>query len=529
MPSYPDQIPVVVVGAGPTGLTAANLLASLGVNTIVLERESAPLNLPRAIVLDDEGARTLQAIGLQDTYVAATLASKGAKYYDQDGTCFAAVGAGPRNFGFAKKNYILQPELETALRSRFEEQAPGMLRFDSEVTQIDQSCDGADVTVTDRDGAQHRIKTSWVLACDGGRSPIRERLGLEMSGDTYAEDWIVVDMMDDPDLTLFSKFFCNAERPAVSIPAPSGGRRYEFMVLPGETREAVLEDAFLQDLLAPHRVYHPDKVLRKTVYTFHARLVERFRDGRILLLGDAAHLTPPFAGQGMNAGLRDTHNVAWKVAANIRGGADASVLDTYETERRGPAWNMIQLAVAMGGIVMPIAPDQLRFRELLLGALAPFPAVLDYLVEMRFKPKPEYGAGLFLDLERPQFEAAMPGAMIPQPRVGQDDNWQLLDLHMGPGFALIGQGKEAAAALQQLSKRALGGLPLSRIDLDLSEAPTSGALTAQDPIAARPLRTHRDQILLIRPDRYCAAACAPGDLNQMLQRYENLLSTGLAS
>ncbi|MEM8730684.1 MAG: bifunctional 3-(3-hydroxy-phenyl)propionate/3-hydroxycinnamic acid hydroxylase [Pseudomonadota bacterium] len=526
MQPYPEHIPVVVVGAGPTGLTVASLLASYGVDCVVLERESAPLNLPRAIVLDDEGARTLQAIGLQHSYVDQTSASEGAKYYDQDGTCFATVGAGPRNFGFAKKNYILQPELESALRKQLEDRAPGALRFEAEVTQIDQRPDGAVVTVTDRSGAAHQIDTRWVLACDGGRSPIRERLGLAMAGDTYAEDWIVVDTLDDPDTTLFSKFFCNPERPAVSIPAPGGGRRYEFMVLPGETRAAVLEDAFLAELLAPHRVYDTAKVLRKTVYTFHARLVERFCEGRVVLLGDAAHLTPPFAGQGMNAGLRDTHNVAWKVAANLRGGAAPAVLDTYETERRDAAWGMIQLAVAMGDIVMPIAPDQLRFRDLLLSALAPFPAVLDYLVEMRFKPKPEYKDGLFLDLDAPQFEAALPGAMIPQPEVGREGQWQLLDTLMGPGFALIGQGPEAAAALDRLGRHDLMGLPLACVQLDLSPSPAPGADTTRDPAISRPLRTHRDQILLIRPDRYCAAACAPEDLDHMLVRYEALLTDG---
>lgn len=528
MQPYSEHVPVVVVGAGPTGLTVANLLASYGVKCAVLERESAPLNLPRAIVLDDEGARTLQAIGLHRSYIAAATASQGAKYYDQDGRCFATVGAGQRNFGFAKKNYIFQPELETALRERLDVQAPGALRFDTEVTRIDQTGDSAVVVVTDRAGTEHRIATDWVLACDGGRSPIRERLGLAMSGDTYAEDWIVIDTLDDPDPTLFSKFFCNAERPAVSIPAPAGGRRYEFMVLPGETRETVLEDAFLSELLAPHRVYDPAKVLRKTVYTFHARLVERFRDGRILLLGDSAHLTPPFAGQGMNAGLRDTHNVAWKIAATLNGGADAAVLDSYETERRGPAWDMIQLAVAMGGIVMPIAPDQLRFRELLMKALAPFPAVLDYLVEMRFKPKPEYRDGLFLDLDAPSFEAALPGAMIPQPQVGRDGDWQLLDEHLGPGFALIAQGPDAAAALDRLTRRDLMGLPLAKVRLDLSPSPAAGALTALDPVIGRPLRTHRDQILLVRPDRYCAAAGAPGELAQMLTRYEALMATWTA-
>ena len=158
------------------------------------------------------------------------------------------------------------------MRDRLEEQAQGSLRFSSNVVDVETSSDGAVVTVEAADGTRHRIATQWVLACDGGRSPIRERLGIALSGNTYRQDWIVIDMSDDPDRSLFSKFFCSSIRPAVSVPAPNGGRRYEFMVLPGEDREKVLTPDFLAGLLKPFRRYDERDVLRKTVYTFHARI-----------------------------------------------------------------------------------------------------------------------------------------------------------------------------------------------------------------------------------------------------------------
>ncbi|WP_339765032.1 bifunctional 3-(3-hydroxy-phenyl)propionate/3-hydroxycinnamic acid hydroxylase [uncultured Hoeflea sp.] len=524
MDSYPAEIPVVIVGGGPAGLTAANLLAVYGVECIVLERESEPLNLPRAIVLDDEGLRTFQVFGIDKTYIDKAAISDGSRYYDDAGTCFAQTGAGLTTYGFCKRYFINQPELETELRDRLEQQLPGALRFSSEVLDIVQEGDHAVVMIRDGSGATHVIRTSWVLACDGGRSPIRERLGIAMSGSTYKQDWIVLDMLNDPDSSNFSKFMCSSTRPAVSVPAPRGGRRYEFMVLSGETREQVLDDAFLADLLKPYRTLDAGDVVRKTVYTFHARMAESFRHGRILLLGDAAHLTPPFAGQGMNAGFRDAHNVAWKIASVLNGGASPAILDSYEEERRKPAWDMIQLAVTMGNFIMPSNAEQVMFRDLLIKALEPFPNVRDYLIQMRFKPKPRYGAGLFLDIDTPIFEASLVGEMVPQPAIIANETETLLDEILGVGFALIGQSDGAKHAMSKFGRTSLLGLPLVTLDLNTMGRTTQTAVRSTGTDTERPLLTHRDQILLIRPDRYCAAAIFPDDLEEALSRYETLFS-----
>lgn len=527
MTHYPCAVPVVIIGAGPTGLTLANLLATYGVDFIILDREPGPLNLPRAIVLDDEGARTLQVFGLDKTYVASTVAAIGSRYYADNGVCFAETGAGPMSYGFAKRQYIYQPELEAVLRDTLEQQRPGSLFYSSEV--IDITCEGQEpiVLVSSPGGDVHRIRAGWVAACDGGRSPVRERLGIAMSGNTYKQDWIVLDMTDDPDQSRFSKFFCSNVRPTVSVPAPQGGRRYEFMLLPGETREEVLKPDFLSNLLQPFRAYDEAHVLRKTVYTFHARIADRFRDRRIVLLGDAVHLTPPFAGQGMNAGLRDAHNVAWKLAAHILGGASDAILDSYDSERRKPAWDMIQLAVSMGNFVMPVGEEDIRFRDHLLKALEPFPAVKDYLITMRFKPKPRHGDGLYLDLALQSLEASLVGEMIPQPMVTRDDSACRLDALMGPGFALVAQSRSCAEALERNRRDDMMGLPLKKVVLasGLLE-PGEGAwqIAATEAAIARPLLTHRDQIMLVRPDRYCAAVFSPEELAEGLERYVSLMA-----
>ncbi|MBZ9694949.1 bifunctional 3-(3-hydroxy-phenyl)propionate/3-hydroxycinnamic acid hydroxylase [Mesorhizobium sp. CO1-1-9] len=517
---YPKRISVVIAGAGPTGLTTANLLASYGVDCVVLEREAAPLNLPRAIVLDDEGMRTLQAFGLHDSYAKKSLPAVGARYIADDGTVFAETGAGSEDYGFPKRQYIYQPELEDALRTRLEEKAPGTLQFSSEVVSFENHLHGVTVKARHANGQTYTIEAQWLLACDGGRSPIREALNITMVGNTYSQDWIVLDTIGDADTSRFSKFFCSNTRPMVSIPAPNTGRRYEFMLLPGESREQVLQPDFLASLLKPHRPYDEAQILRKTVYTFHARMAEKLLDRRVILMGDAAHMTPPFAGQGMNAGLRDAHNIAWKVAATILGGADAKILDSYESERRKPAWDMIQLAVVMGDFVMPLSAEQIAFRNQLLTALQPFPAVRDYLVQMRFKPKPRHGGGLYIDLDRPEFDASLVGEMIPQPELDIDGKKLRLDDMLGDGFALIAQDKNGAEALEALPFNGFAGLSLAKVFL-----PMEAVKKARPFSAARPYRTHRDQILLVRPDRYCAAAFWPQHLEDGLDAYRTLLGS----
>ncbi len=509
--------PVAIIGAGPVGLTTGLLLAEYGVRSVILERYPAPADMPRAIILDDEGARVLQCFGLDRSYVSTLKGADGAAYFDDAGEMFARVGAGPEVYGYPKRFYIHQPQLEAALHEAVAATPHCEVRFGMHVTGLEQDATGASLQI---EGAPD-MRADWVVAADGANSPMRCRLGIGMRGSSYAQDWIVLDTLNDPDPANFTRFICSAARPHVLVPAPNGGKRYEFMMLPGETREEVLADTFLRELLAPYRSLEAENLQRKTVYTFQARIADRFRVGRVLLAGDAAHLTPPFAGQGMNAGLRDASNIAWKLAAVIRGDAADALLDSYFAERRDPAWAMIQLAVAMGDVVMPETSEKLAFREQLLEAMAPFPAVQDYLLKMKFKPKPRYDAGVFVDLDDQPFEASLVGEMIPQPDVAAAKDAVKLDALLGNGFALIAQDQAGAAALSGLELDTLAGLPVARVVLDLNGK--SPGARVNDP-CAKPLRTHRDQIMLIRPDRYCAGAFAPEDLGAGLRAFEAMLN-----
>ncbi|MFK7751746.1 MAG: bifunctional 3-(3-hydroxy-phenyl)propionate/3-hydroxycinnamic acid hydroxylase [Sedimentitalea sp.] len=518
----PQHCPVVIVGAGPTGLTMGLLLAQYGVKSLILDRNSAPMDIPRAIVLDDEGARTLQCFGADQTYMQHTVEGQGAEYIDDNGVTFGKVGSGAETYGFAKRHFINQPEMEAALHSHVARSDLCRVMFNTEVTDLQDNGARVFLDVTGETDAPGQITADYVVAADGGRSAIREKLGIEMIGSTYSQDWIVIDTKNDPDTARHSKFFCSVHRPHVSVPAPNGGRRYEFMLLPGETHADVLAPDFVTQLLAPYRSVGPGDIVRNTVYTFHARIAEQFRVGRVFLAGDAAHLTPPFAGQGMNAGLRDASNLSWKLACVLANGARPSILDSYFDERRAPAWAMIQLAVAMGDIVMPLAPEQQMFRAHLLASIAPFPGVQDYLLKMKFKPRPRCDQGLFLDLDDQLLEASIVGEMVPQPDITLGGESAKLDAALGNGFSLIAQDQAGAKALENVSDETFCGLPLSRVVLEnrTGATPKFSAKVLDD--RGKLLRTHRDQVLLIRPDRYCAAALSVDALDHGLARYRAL-------
>lgn len=530
MTSFPARIPVLIVGAGPIGLTLANLLGSEGVDVLVVERNGTTCDLPRAVALDDEGARTLDAAGLTPRINDITFEGEGSRYYLEDGTCFASVGAGRSIYGFAKRQYFHQPDLERVLLEGARRFERIRLSFSSNLTAFEQAAGGVVCSIETPDGELHRVEAQYLLACDGGSSPVRTALGIGMRGDTYRQDWIVLDLADDSDQVRFSRFYCDPARPWVSIPAPYGGRRYEFMLLDGENGDELLELEALRRLLHGVRSLRADQIIREAIYTFHARIAESYRDRRVLLLGDAAHMTPPFAGQGMNAGLRDAHNVAWKVAAVLRGHASPALLDSYERERRDPTWAMVQLAVAMGDVVMPVAATGATFRNALVEGLEKFPAARDFMLEMRFKPKPRYSDGVFVGLDDPaRLEASLVGQMIPQPRVRLSSGEVCaLDQVLGTGFGIIAQDDAGERALGSLRHPLWKALAPRLLSFAAGEAPPRNGVLRCAPLDAdlhRPFRTHRDELLLVRPDRYAAGVFNPLEADRFADAMSRLFES----
>ena len=439
---------VIVIGAGPCGLTLCNLLGSMQVPTLLIERNSSTVNEPRAVSIDDESLRTMQAIGLDAEVLSQVVQGYGAHYYSPSGRRFARVQPATREFGFPRRNAFRQPVLEAQLRAGLARFDCVQVRFDTTLESFTQ--DGQSVTVQlcqrDRgasdgganDGQRYSVSADWLIGSDGGRSRVREQLGIAMAGSTFSEKWLIVDLAGTPDRFRHTRVYCDPSRPAISLPGPHGTRRYEFMLLPGERDEALQSEAVARQLIA--RVSLADSnipIVRQVVYTFHARLAERWREGRVLLAGDAAHLTPPFAGQGMNSGIRDALNLAWKLAAVQRGQLPTSLLDSYEAERRPHAWALIEMALAIGHFMQPKSRLGAFLMQSALRIASLFPPARDYFLQMKFKPKPRFERGLVVPDALPA-KLSLSGRLFPQPMVETPELRSLrLDDALGAGFALL--------------------------------------------------------------------------------------------
>lgn len=520
---------VLIAGAGPTGLITANLLGQQGIRTLVVERNQTLSDVPKAILIDDEALRTCQAAGLGAAVSAIVLLGYGARYYAANGKCFAKVRPRVSPYGFPRRNSFAQPELERVLLRGIERFEHVEVRFSSSLEDFTQDAGGVSATVREGDHTD-TVRAAFLLGCDGGRSTVRGGLGIAMRGSSFAQPWVVVDTVNDPDNGRYTRFFCDPHRPTVSVPGRDGRRRYEFMLLPGEQPEAMLEPERLKALLARHRPYRDADILRKTVYTFHALLAERFQQSRVLLLGDAAHMMPPFAGQGMNAGFRDAHTLAWKVAAVIRGLAGAGCLASYEAERRAHVASMIDLSERLGRIVMTASPGRAWLRDRLFDLVGLIPPLRDYIAEMRFKPLPRCRQGLFIGAAEAARDSLV-GAMLPQPRVTTLEGRELLlDDVLGSGFSVldVGAGLGFAALTHDFWARcgatriaiARDAGPVPRYDGADAVVHEVGTLLSADCAA------HRGRLLLVRPDRYVACAFAPDDADEVADAYARLLDTG---
>jgi len=350
-------VPIVIVGAGPSGVTAATLLAKYGVEVLVLDRWTDVYPQPRAVHLDDEIYRIVAQLGLGAEFAAISRPSHGLRLQDARHRVFAEFrreGSTGRH-GFPQANMFDQPELEALLRGNLRKQTRVTFRGDVEITAVHQEADGpARVELTDRaTGRAEAVLASYVLGCDGANSVVRASIGARMRDLRFQQRWLVVDVNTDHDLRQWEGVHqvCDTHRAATYMRISDRRYRWEFQLIDGETSADFDTLSKLRPLIQPWLGEVPDEgleIVRVAEYTFRAQVADRWRDGRVFLLGDAAHLTPPFIGQGMGAGLRDAANLAWKLAGALDRTLPESVLATYEQERRPHATHMIRLAIGMG-------------------------------------------------------------------------------------------------------------------------------------------------------------------------------------
>ncbi|KMO80664.1 3-(3-hydroxyphenyl)propionate hydroxylase [Mycolicibacterium chubuense] len=511
----PDDVDVVIVGAGPSGLTLANILGLHGVRTLVAEERDTLIDYPRGVGLDDEALRTFQSIGLVDRILPHTVPNQILRFFDGKRRLLAEMAPPDARFGWPKRNGFVQPMVDAELFA-------GLDRFDHVDVQFGRgmrTCreDADGVTVELSDGA--RVRARYVVGCDGGRSATRRLMNVSFDGTTSSTRWLVVDLADDPLGHPNSEVGADPRRPYVSIAIAHGIRRFEFLIHPHESDEQADDPAFVSQMLA-ERIPYPERVhmIRHRVYTHHSRIASSFRAGRLLLAGDAAHLMPVWQGQGYNSGIRDAANLGWKLAAVVTGQAGDALLDTYDIERRRHARAMIDLSTMVGRVISPTNTRVAALRDRVIHAASAVPTLKRYVLEMRFKPMPRYTEGaVYHDVASSSTSANSPtGTLFIQPRVDTRHGRNLLlDDVLGPGFAVLCWsnnlravlGDSAFARWNTLGARFIEVRPMTQLhwtghddDAVAVVGDRSGALKSW-------FDASTDSVLFLRPDRCIAAAC----------------------
>lgn len=442
---------VLVVGYGPVGATIAALLGNAGLRVLVIDREQDVYRLPRAVATDDDALRVWDTIpGLADALRAEMLESLPVAYLNGKRTLIEVeTGLKETPSRFPPFALFHQPSLERALRDAA--RGTGMVTEALGVELIGFEEDRHRVVARVREvagGSERDAEVGWLLGCDGASSGVRTELGADFGGSTFAEKWVVADTKVHRDRPGSARveFICNPARPSVTMPMPGGRRRWEFMLFPEDDEVEMTEPQRLDRLIESVGGDRPDSYERRVVYTFHARVASSWGAGRVYLLGDAAHVTPPFAGQGMTSGIRDAGNLWWKLASVEAGVADDSLLVTYEQERRAHTQAMIDLAVRLGGIVQTPSAFKARVRDTALRLAWLVPGVKAWARRMGWKPDTRVLSGfLTRGGRRPRHKAGLP---FPSPEVVVAGKRESLDEAIGPRFAVISAAPDPLSELE---------------------------------------------------------------------------------
>ena len=513
--------PVAVLGAGPVGLVAALLLARYGVPCQVFERHPAPYPLPRAVHMDDEVMRILQAVEAADAFAARSRPSLGMQLVDSQHRVLARflrdapLGA----HGFPQANMFDQPELEHILRDLLKQQPLVSLHSDTEILGLTLPAPGTGTPTAVRvqdltTGTERTVRAAAVLGCDGAASLTRQAIGSGQQVLSNPQHWFVVDVRCPVPLPAWEGVHqvCDPAQPATYMRIGEDRYRWEFRLNDQAAEAAMTDRSRTLQLLSPWTGSIPEQqleVVRVARYTFRAQVADRWRQDRVFLLGDAAHLTPPFIGQGLGAGLRDAHNLTWKLARVLKGQSSESLLDTYETERRPHAVHLVRTAVRIGHAMTSAHPVARVSRRAGL-AVGRHTGLLTQAALATLSPPLRGGAlaSRHLSLARLPGQGPRPGELGPQPQVHTPaGRLARLDDLLGDGFALL-----TCRPLTPAEKRLAQALPARIVTvLPPGSEPAAGTGTATTPACVVDTTGAlaawlREGTALLRPDRVVLAA-----------------------
>lgn len=518
--SVQSRTDVLIVGCGPVGATLALMLGQRGISTLVIDKALDIYLAPRAIAFDFDALRILQSVGIGEAdfeQVRIPIVRMISPLFGE----FARINTGQDADTHPMQITFYQPDLERTLRRKLKQTESLTLSLGAELVALTQTSDGVLASVRNGDGQMLEIRAGYLVGADGASSTVRAMIGREFRGSSFAEDWLIIDAQNPSQPIDHIEFLCNPKRPTPHMVAPGGRQRWEFMLARGESRQKMEMDEEIDRLLAPWGGMAAMKIERKAVYRFHARIASSFRNGRVFLIGDAAHITPPFVGQGLVSGLRDAANLSWKLAHVIQGKAGSHILDSYDQERRPHTRAMINLARFMGKLIMPRNHFSAFMSHGTMKLLRSVPGLRALLEDQGIRPSNSFRKGCFIK----STSWPKPGHMLPQVwLVDTEGNEHRSDDVLGRSFSLVGLNTNPEDYLTEDTRQFLSSLGATAVaigwDAKSKSAGFQYRLKAQSDLPPKGDR----MVSLVRPDRIVIATCRAKDAASMLRSVEKFLS-----
>ncbi|HSV70825.1 MAG TPA: bifunctional 3-(3-hydroxy-phenyl)propionate/3-hydroxycinnamic acid hydroxylase [Methylibium sp.] len=492
------EVDALIVGMGPTGAALAGLLGQRGLRVAVFDRLPDLFALPRAIGLDHEVMRIVQELGVADRMAPHIAPYRPSEYRGMAGQLIKRLDAAPppHRLGWAPNYVFEQPAFERILRARLTELPTVSVATGADVVAVGQDAGHAwaDV-VLPGDGRPVRHVAPFLIACDGGSSPIRKRLGITLEDLGFDEPWLVVDAIVSEaklaELPQTQVQFCEAERPSTYVVGVGRHRRWEIMLRPGDSLASDFPPEQLWPLLERWIAPGEGRIWRAAAYRFHGLVANEWRRDRILLAGDAAHMTPPFMTQGMVQGLRDALNLAWKLERVVRGRSSPALLDTYQQERHPHVVTTTRVAMELGRVICERDPDRACGRDARL------------LAEQGGQVTTQFRQNMIPDVQAGLIAPETPGAgsLMPQPMaIVQGDSVRLDEL-TGRTVRVVSTG-DLPAAEQVALLEALQALDGVLVLLGAPGAGTAGVIRVVEevPVLAPWLAQQQRRFAVVRPD-----------------------------
>jgi 2-polyprenyl-6-methoxyphenol hydroxylase-like FAD-dependent oxidoreductase len=504
MKPAPHIYDVINIGYGPVSEILALALAKQGKSVAIFERWKERYPLPRAVCIDHEIYRMLAALGLRDQLPAVSHDGPWYRWFNADWKELLAIDWSAESIsGGPEVHFVHQPTLEAMFDQAVLNCPTVDVNLGWEAVEIKQDAEFAELTARRVDtGVMQTFRARYIVGADGANSLVRSTMGATREDLGFEADWLVIDVLPNEGVVLDippAAQYCNPERPTTIVPAGIKDgryfRRWEFMRLPHET-SAELEDIEVAwKLLEPWCKRDQATIVRHKVYTFRSLLSDTWRQGRLLIAGDAAHVMPPFMGQGMCAGLRDDWNLAWKIGMVLDGKASASLLDTYQPERRPHVRDVIELSMFLGKIIC--IPDAAKAAErdeaFFTGKVpppAPFPCLSDGILRRDAQGAVQKLAGL----------------LSPHGRVLRNGVQGRYDDVVGLGWVLVSRSADALAIVKSSHGEWIGECGVHLVHVVAAGDSTFGATQDLDAKFLPFMEQHGIKTMLVRPDFYLYGA-----------------------